>query len=110
MMAQEKPTEMAMPCFGHPAGAGGLRVRPAVPAGGHGAEHRPGHLVRGRIPDGRGRGGPGHRAGPGHLSSIRSMGVVSSRPITVVTAEAMAARVMQLPMDSLSLSRRPAPT
>ena len=37
------------------------------------------------------------------------MGVVTSTPTAMVIRVAMAARVMQLPMDSLSFSRFPAP-
>ena len=43
------------------------------------------------------------------VSSMRSRGVVTATPMTVVTAEAMAARVMQLPMDSDSFFLSPAP-
>ena len=43
------------------------------------------------------------------VSRRRSMGLVISTPITMVASEAIAASVTQLPMDSLSLSRFPAP-
>ena len=43
------------------------------------------------------------------VSNIRSIGVVRATPITVVTMDAIAAKVTQLPMDSDSLSRLPAP-
>ena len=43
------------------------------------------------------------------VSIRRSMGMVTARPTAVVAAEAMAARVTQLPMDWLSRTRSPAP-